>query len=324
MNNIDAIYRPWGELSWLTSRLEHREYHFYGCLSTESRCLESLKILKSKNILSSVTFLEIIDPVDSQTHISLRSKHKFEIDQIFTVSTLEQHKLLCPINDVFTSISTFLDSCNGNIILDISSFPKRFFFPIVKVLLNNELAKNLIVTYSTPLHYSSSSLSENPMDWAHIPMFDNDDPDKDYDKAIIGLGFMPLGLPNLLRDRFSDLTSYLIFPFPPGSPFFQRTWKFIESMQIEPKIDHKNIIRIDASNVSENFDSIKIIADGNSVLMAPYGPKPISLAMCLYACLTNSPVYYTQPTTYDASYSYGVSMCAGYSIKLGGQNLYEK
>jgi len=44
--------------------------------------------------------------------------------------------------------------------------------------------------------------------------------------------------------------------------------------------------------------------------------------MCLYASQTESEVFYTQLTVYDPKYSYGVSKCLGYCIKLHGKNLY--
>jgi hypothetical protein len=69
-------------------------------------------------------------------------------------------------------------------------------------------------------------------------------------------------------------------------------------------------------------------AGARPTVLVPYGPKPISLAMCLFATVTNSSVYYAQPRTYNPLYSQGVAiqnekrLCYAYALKLGGRALY--
>lgn len=316
-------YRPWGDLKWLLSKMKPCKYDYYGCISTEERCLETFRQLSSNDLISEHRFLEIIDLVDTDEHKANRSKLANQYRQLVKNESIYQYNLLCPIGELSKDIISFIDNSEGKLILDITSFPKRFFFPLVKIIMRSEKIKTLIITYSTPEKYCDGALSENPMDWSHIPMFDSDDPDVQYDMAVIGAGFMPLGLSSLFKDKFKELELRLLFPFPPGAPFFQRTWKFIEDMGVSPKVDFKKIIRIDALNVSDTFDMICALSNGNKgILMAPYGPKTMSLAMCLYACLTDSPVYYTQPTAYNPKYSEGISACYGYCVKLNGINLF--
>lgn len=322
--NMISNYRPWGKLEWLLSRLSAAEYNYYGCLSPEDRCIAPFNVLKQTKAVLNHRFLEIVDPDNTDAHKQNRRYAKAHLDKInegeINIKTVE---LLGPINIVYEDINTFIEESNGIIVLDISAFPKRFFFPLVKILLRSKKVKTLLVTYSTPERYSDSSLSDNPMDWSHIPMFDSDDPDVKFETALVGLGFMPLGLSTLLKDKFSDLELKLMFPFPPGAPFFQRTWKFIEDMQVTPKIDFKQIMRVDTLNVSDTFDFIKSLSPENRpILIAPYGPKTMSLAMCLFACRTDSPVYYTQPTSYDPKYSIGVTNTYGYCVKLQGESLF--
>jgi len=317
-------YRPWGEFRWLMSRLTNEKYSFYGCLSTEHRCLGTFRTLVNKDNLDVHKFIRIIDPIDSEEHLANRNRVYNEYVNLVDESFILEQELLAPIGLIYSDILEFIDTTNGYLILDITSFPKRFFFPLIKIIIRSDKITNLIVTYSTPEKYSDSDLSESPMDWNHIPMFNTDDPDIKFKTALVGLGFMPLGLSSLLKDKFSDLELRLMFPFPPGAPFFQRTWKFIEDMQVTPKVDFKNIMRVDALNVSETFDMIRSLSfNDQSILMAPYGPKTMSLAMCLYACLTNSPVYYTQPISYDPKYSEGTLSSYGYCIKLNGINLFD-
>lgn len=323
---MDLNFKPWGKLEWLLSKINNYQYSFYGCLSTEDRSLEAFKIILNSNLFNH-KFLEVIDPEpwDTIIHQENRKKIKEELQKQFSNVIIESYDLLCPIDNVQRSISSFIANSNGNILLDISSFPKRFFFPIIKVLLRSSKVNTLIITYTTPNQYSSRDLSENPLDWSHIPMFDSDDPDIKFDLALVGLGFMPLGLSNLFKDKFSNLDVKLMFPFPPGPPSYQRTWNFIEEMQQFPKVNYQEMIRVNGLNMPDTFDLICSLtrSKNRSILLAPYGPKTMSLAMCLYACLSNSPVYYTQPTSYDSKYSEGVSDCYGYCIKLNGRSFFK-
>jgi hypothetical protein len=318
-----CAFKPWGELDWLLSKTTQKEFDLIACLSTEERCTNAYSILYNEGALKNIKFLEVIDPTDSSTHIDLREKNKTIISlphQLF----IEQHKLLEPVDIIVKSVHSFINSSNGNIILDISAFPKRFFFPITKVLFKSEKVNNLIITCSTPLEYTKENLSEDPQTWAHIPTFTPDDPDQKFDIAIVGIGFMPLGLPQLLKDKYSSLQVKFFFPFPPGPPTYQRTWAFVNHMNTSTRVDTRSIYRIDSLDLSENFEIIKGLANKGekNVLFAPYGPKTMSLAMCLYACLTKSAVFYTQPTTYNPLYSTGTGKCFGYIIKQGGRSLY--
>ena len=69
-------------------------------------------------------------------------------------------------------------------------------------------------------------------------------------------------------------------------------------------------------------------------VLAPFGPKPLSLAMCMYGidCRRRKwpvEIGYTQPTAYSDEYSTGVALRDGepvihaYCLKLDGRNLYE-
>jgi hypothetical protein len=62
--------------------------------------------------------------------------------------------------------------------------------------------------------------------------------------------------------------------------------------------------------------------------LAPFGPKPMSLAMCIYAALTEAQVFYTQPSSYRPDYSVGISQVGGepeiyaYWIRMSGTTTY--
>jgi hypothetical protein len=122
----------------------------------------------------------------------------------------------------------------------------------------------------------------------------------------------------------------LLLPFPAAPPGVHKEWEFVRVLEpnlAKPKLDP---IRVNAYDVSETFDRILSITDnGNKYAeFAPYGPKTMSLAMCIYASQTESAVYYTQPRSYNPQYSSGVKLVKGkpqvlaYCLRLNGRKLY--
>lgn len=317
-------FRPWGELAWLLNKLNKQNFDLIGCLSTELRCTESFRLLVSLNQLGRCQFLEITDPINSELHDELRIESRLKIKTIGAPISFENHSLLEPAGDIFNFVQRFIDSSDGNIILDISSYPKRFFFAMTKLLARNNKVKNLVITYTVPEQYFAGNLSDNAQSWAPLPLYGPIEPeDENFDLAVVGVGFIPLGLPDLLKDKQDKLELKLLFPFPPGPPYYQRTWNFINQMKVSSKIDTKQIYRIDAKSVPVIYDKIEsFVFGGKKILFAPYGPKTMSLAMCLSAIKNNSVVYYTQPTSYQPEYSKGISQSFAYLIKIDGENIY--
>ena len=153
-----------------------------------------------------------------------------------------------------------------------------------------------------------------------------DFPEPRVDLAIVGIGFMPFGLPNLLMSKYKSTPVKFLFPFPPGPPNYQRTWDFVWKIEKSFTFNHQDsIIRIDSNNLSDAFEYITRETNNGQkkVIFAPYGPKPISLAMCIYATIHHSPVYYTQPTHYNPDYSSGIKDTYAYCINLNSVNLYQ-
>ncbi len=318
------VFRPWGELKWLLSKLPSEKFSLLGCLATEIRCSGTFKELSDLNLLHFSKFLEITDPTNTGVHDELRNKCKAFIESIAKPNEVEQHSLLEPTEKIINSCNALIEKSNGQIVLDITAFPKRFFFPLTKLLLRSAAVKNLILTYTVPEKYFEGNLSDNAQSWAPISLFSPLDGDESkIDLAVIGIGFMPLGLPTFLKDKQDRLDIKFLFPFPPGPPYYQRTWDFVNQLDGSTKIDTKQIYRIDTKSVPSIFDKISSLAKGKQVIFAPYGPKTMSLAMCLYAVINNSPVYYTQPTSYNPNYSEGCGPSLAYLIKLNGVSLYQ-
>jgi hypothetical protein len=321
-------FRPSGDLSWILSKIPIEKWDIIGCISFEARFKGALKQLAESDKVGKVLYFKIIDPSSKNSKLG-DDKIAENLAEFLSfsrsVNEVKDFGLLEATNKIVDEIRSFVIGSSKNIILDISTFPKRFFFPILKILLQNPI-KNLLVTYSTPDSYCKEELSFNPEPWANLPLFGNIKyPEPPIDLAIVGVGFMPFGLPRLLVGKYSATPVKFLFPFPPGPPNYQRTWEFMRKIEKSFNLKETDkIIKLDSNNLSDAYDYIFHESDKGKkvVIFAPYGPKPISLAMCLFAIKYNSAVYYTQPHDYNPNYSSGLKNTFCYSIILNSQLLY--
>ena len=313
---------------WVLPRLNVLKWDVTGCISTEDRCVKALEILESNNFLGTSYFFQIIDPSTNDVHTAKLENNKNKIICIDSKiqGTIKERELMQEDVNIYEDIQNLLSSCNANLVIDISCFPKRFFFPLVKLALKETKIKNLVITYTNPEEYCKDDLSEDPEPWYPLPLFrPTKFPDEEYEIAIVGTGFMPFSLPKLLKDKHSEIELRLLFPFPPGPPNYQRSWEFVRKIEKHYTLkEDDRIVRVNSLNLSEAFDHICSATKYGShkAIFAPYGPKPISLAMCIYASLSDSPVYYTQPKYYNPNYSTGSKECFTYCIRVNGVDLF--
>jgi len=124
-------------------------------------------------------------------------------------------------------------------------------------------------------------------------------------KLIVGVGFQPLRLQDILSGGFAVSNVKLLMPFPSIPPAFEKNWAFVLHIKNElPNLSQEAIVRVPAHNVSLVFDQLNALTeDGRApaVTLAPFGPKTISLAMCIYGTNRRSnslpvEIGYTQPT----------------------------
>lgn len=306
--------------------MEERSHSTYTTLRTLGTIANSL-VFRIEDEPSRF-FQEVERRTDLNESIFLRSG--------LSPESIFRRRLVEPFSAYSTAIESYLSADSGrNILVDISSMPKRLFFFLIKRLLTSTF-ENVIVTYAEPERYSEEPLAENPQLWAALPGFAGPRRVPTDRSLIIALGYEPLGLPDLvLSGEFASARVALLFPFPSSPERVAKNWKF--ARDLFPNIDRSavQIKRVDGINVPEVFDAIGGLTDFGDrfAMLAPFGPKPISLAMALYASKTHSAaehcsVSYTQPTVYNPDYSSGVKMQAGtplinaYAIRIGGVNLY--
>lgn len=332
---INDTFRPWGNVSWLLPRIGPHSWQVVGCNATETRSNAILHFSPKILTIERADFLSIEDqPSDYSAQCQIkRNEHRKEFDAtmgnrgfIYEATLLQSAKSLLSLYQGIVK--------SKHIVLDISALPKRFFFPLTRWILSNPEVEDFVVTYMLPEAYTTEQLAYDPENWAHLPTFQSDaiEPGVKVESVIVGAGFVPFGLPELLRHDYDGARVSLLLPFPPGPPQAQRTWQFVSDIEGECRLeDDRRIVRVSAYDVAGCFEQIDAITERGArrTVFAPYGPKPHSLAMCLYAIGRSLDVFYTQPTFYHPNYSTGirksdnVPIGYAYALKIGGRNLYE-
>lgn len=329
--------RAWGTADWLLSKYSIKSWTILGSISTEDRCIAPFEhVSPQKRNLHKAYFLDIED-VGSPFLEECRVKraNNREAARLLAQSKLEiidAELLQSPIR-MIRLIDRIAAEGNENVILDVSTLPKRFFFPILRQLIENDSFKNVLVAYTAAEKYGEE-LAYNPAAWAHLPTFQRveDSPTTaKCEQIIVGVGFVPFALPELLKHDYQGAIVNLLFPFPPGPPQVQRNWQFVELIENTCKLNSdENILRVGAMDVSGCFDLLEMLTNNGQrkVVLAPYGPKPHSVAMCLFGIKHGCDIYYTQPAYYSPNYSSGTKRANGipqswtYTIKREGVSLY--
>jgi len=328
-------YRPWGKLEWVFSNLPDEKYYFVGCVGTEDRCVTAYEELTKKQKVSGQSFVEVLD-VPSDYSGTASTKRQGNLAKLksngISEGDVTQINLLSCEEDIIVWIEEFVQK-DSRLVIDISSLPKRFFFPAIRLLLKQDSIHDLLVTYTIPMSYHHGNIAERPSEWRALPLFGPEThPEPKYEVAAIGVGFLPFGLPDLLKSDFLGAKPHLFFPFPASPSTYFKTWEFVRQIESSlPLSSDDQLVRINGMDPSDAFDHICWLTEQNTkkALFAPYGPKPMSLGMAIYATLTESPVFYTQPRVYHPDYSIGVRCKDGrpevytYCLKLGGRNLFQ-
>jgi len=329
------IYRPWGILDWVLPRYPTATWSFCGSVGTEERSIASIDWLRGRASLGLVRMLRVLDPPSAQygaaAALALGRRQNDYIAAGGAAEDVEDHSLIESHDAIVQTVNRFLDRCTPNVILDVTSLPKRFFFPILKLLMTagNRL-QNLLVTYTVPATYTRDKLAGNFNDWEHVPLFAGDYSRPPPDYLVAAVGFEALGLQDQLDQLNASVRIRLLLPFPAPPSSFQRSWTVVQRLRERLQPESVELYRCDAKDVSDTFDRLRSLSNSGQkrVLLAPFGPKPMSVAMCVFATLTDSEVFYTQPMVYHPEYSSGVSEVRGqkeiygYCLKIEGKSFY--
>src|SRR6266542_6230980 len=172
-----SIFRPFGPIQWVLAQLGTISWSFLGGLSTEDRCIsaahESLQHLVDWQMLS------VLDPETEnrffESRKALTAKNEKKLKSILKKRaslpfSIHQHELLCREQEIVQFCVDYERNCTENVCIDISCMPKRFFFPMLTVLLESKRVSNLLATYTSPERYGDV-LSEDAELWSPLPMF---------------------------------------------------------------------------------------------------------------------------------------------------------
>lgn len=306
-------FRPWGQLDWLLDRVSKgRKWHLLGCLATEERSLSVWNQMNRRAELADFILLKIIDPPSRFDSLKIQrftertaefGKSGGDTTKLISLDLISRH------HEIVDVIHRFVDQAGENVMLDISSLPKRYFFPFIAQLLktNSSVTKNIFVCYTMPRTYTTETLSENHGDWAHLPLFGGGYSSTPVETLVTGVGFEALGLLDELEAKATSRKVKYLLPYPTPMSAHRRSLELLRRLQEHSATATNDVFRVSAHSVSDTFDRLLSLGQSKSLMLAPFGPKPSSLGMALYASLTNAEVFYTQPTTYHPDYSVGVS-----------------
>lgn len=245
------------------------------------------------------------------------------------------HYLLERHADIASGAEEFLEVSGSSVVVDITSLPKRFFFPLLRFILADTQKTDVVVTYTVPERYSQEPLHEDVESPSYLPSFmpalsDEDDPRPHV--LAVTVGFESPGLIQVLEEDQGESVHYL-FPFPAPPPFFHPTWEFLQEGMSITDDRRSNVSGVSSRDPGSTFDRLLSITDNGrrESVLAPYGPKPVSLAMCLFGLgpgRHSSSVRYAQPKYYNPKYSVGTAVdkdgvvSYAYLIRTNGRNWY--
>ena len=325
-------YRPWGPVDWALSLSNQKQWRFIGAIGTEERSLTSWEHMKGLGVVASEHFAEILD-VDSdkyreRTRIALEARRVQFTQHGGNVAAVERMELMAELF-LLNAFARRAESAATSVVLDITSFPKRFFFPILRMLTGNPNVQNLLVTYTSPASYAPDHepLYEDIEPWRVLPGFGGNT--NSGAQWVVSVGFLVESL-RLQVGGDPNAKMKLLVPFPAPLSALRRTWESVANLERDHSDGRFEKFRVSTLDMSAAFERIRQMA-GNPekpLAFAPFGPKPTSAAMCLYAMQRNSSVQYPQPTVYHPEYSRGIrdnspaAAVSAYWVKHEGENLY--
>lgn len=323
-------YRPWGLLDWTLSITSPRQWFFVGALGTEDRSLEAWKWVRTLGLERGRTMIQV-NPIEATrfcipTRASLERRRSEFVALGGSESEIKPLGLLAEKHEV-EALALAVSEKSPSVILDISSLPKRFFFLLLRAFRQSKEIRDLVVTYTCPREYQSEDkLSEGAEKWDYLPGFLGTEKKE---LLVAAVGFMVESLQEHLSGNEAHKAVQLLIPFPAPPSAVRRSWQSVFNLHTGRNSEKFERHRVDANDMSAAFDRICSLGrDVDAVAFAPFGPKPISAAMCLYADLCDSAVHYPQPLGYNPDYSMGVATINGkphvntYWIKHSGKNFY--
>lgn len=326
---------PWGTLDEImTVFLGQSEYTLLGCLSFEDRCC-AVPIRVGGGKCAAVELLEIIDPPDAVPNRSVQARSRIEknrkrLTDIGLRFRTREAQLLIAEEGLLDIIQEYDQLRRARtLVVDITSMPKRYFCFLLKRILLVQPFENVVVTYTQAGHngYTSAHLAEDPMTADHLPGF-GPPPPPGADTLVISVGFESLSIRSLVevyRDRRK--ATKIIVSFPADTMAVRRAWRTLRQLTdgSSQDLDPGDIAIIATWDAEEIYSTLEQWSeDSEGLALAPFGPKPHSLGMALFATRYECGLYYTQPKSYNPEYSKGTGESWAYIAKWGGVPCFDR
>jgi hypothetical protein len=284
---------PWGPLDVIAAGFVSRHaFTILGCLSFEERSLRVPTIrCFAEEQLQSTLMVRVIAAPDAFPDNAAELEQRTNLHQETLARSVEFRQFDVPlladeddILEVYAGLAALIHT--ETVVLDQTCFPKRFFCFFLKQLMRTEAVRNIVVTYTNAGSggYTPGHLSHDSMTSDHLPGFA-----PLLSKAnvlAIGVGYEPLNLAEVVELYGRKQRPKLLFSFPANGVSTRRQWNTV-----------RQIVDGDASAI--NLSDIEVVAawdaelayrkllkwhsDSQGLTLAPFGAKPHTLAMTLFA-----------------------------------------
>jgi hypothetical protein len=327
---------PWGNWGYIyKSFLSNIPFDVLGCLSFEERCCAIPEICKRNNSRSRIHLINVKDPKGSFPDFSIETEKKTDVNRIRLkrcASFIEiAGDLLASEGELIDIVNSFFISTGTEtLIIDITALPKRYFGFFLRRILMRQDIRNVAVTYTQPGvkgYAKDQHLAFDPLPCDYLPGYAAPPPTKKC-AIVVSIGIEPLNLRSVLevlRPKGKD--ARVLMPFPPDGVLIRKVWntlRFIAGRETR-QISRKNIDFVSAWDAEAVFNKLLFWNDDSgSLILLPFGPKPHSLGMMLFALKNNSGIYYTQPRAYNPDYSEGIGETWAYVVKWDGVICYDR
>lgn len=233
-------------------------------------------------------------------------------------------------DELLSQLSQMLARSTATVVLDITALPKRYFCFYLRRLMYTPQVRNLIVTYTDAgeAGYTQEHLAEDVMSATTFPGFAGRFSMKE-DYLVISIGFEALGLRPLILSLYRERNVNLraVLPFPAPIETVRRQWNTLREIMED---DPANLVMANVA-VAATWDTelvyehlVRWSDQGEVLTFAPYGPKPHTIAMALFAMKNDSILWYTQPKVYHPDYSLGMGNTRWYLMKWDGVQCFDR
>ena len=315
--------------------LKGHRFSLIGCNSFEERCRCVPAMFVGSGQCTRTLLFEIADPPDAFPDFSTEIRAKTdESSRRLTELGVKFRIIRGPLLAMEDDLLGYMDYLypqrgEGILVIDITSLPKRYFCFVIKRLIRDARVRGVVATYTSPADgiYGEGHVAQDPVSCDHLPGFTGPLHEKS-DNLVVSLGFELLGLRSLVEMyHYSSRRMRLLLPMPTGVAPISRQWSAVKEFcdNTHRKLDRNNLEIVATWDVEQAFRTMhRWNGHSDGLSLAPFGPKPHSLAMMLFALKYGSGMYYSQPKSYSLNYSFGTGVSWAYVLKWDGIACYDR